>query len=62
MPLRALEVFLESVFKLVNIPIVCLRLINIGRRTKQVEVSFKTKTRSAIHHLTIAATGLALYG
>ncbi len=50
MPLRALQCFLDSVFKLANIPLVCPHYTRISRRAKQVEVSFKTKTRGAIQH------------
>ncbi|MCV5949054.1 transposase, partial [Escherichia coli] len=32
------------------------------RRAKEVEVSFKTKTRGVIQHLAIDATGLKVYG
>ncbi|EJE8676207.1 IS5 family transposase [Vibrio parahaemolyticus] len=46
MPLRALQGFYTC----------------ISRRAKEVEVSFKTKTRGAIQHLAIDATGLKVYG
>jgi hypothetical protein len=62
MPLRALQGFLDSVFKLANIPLVCPHYTCISRRSKDVEVSFKTKTRVAIQHLAIDATGLKVYG
>lgn len=62
MPLRALQGFLDSVFKLANIPLVCPRYTCISRRAKEVEISFKTKTRGVIQHLTIDATGLKIYG
>ncbi len=62
MPLRALQDFLDSVFKLANIPLVCPHYICISRRAKEVEVSFKTKTRGVIQHLAIDATGLKVYG
>ncbi len=62
MPLRALQGFLDSVFKLANIPLVCPHYICMSRRAKEVEVSFKTKTRAAIQHLAIDATGLKIYG
>ena len=48
MPLRALQGFLDSVFKLANILLVCPHYTCIGRRAKEVEVSFETKTRDAI--------------
>ncbi|CAE6901652.1 User locus_tag [Vibrio sp. B1ASS3] len=50
MPLRALQGFLDSVFKLANIPLVCPHYTCISRRAKEVEISFKTKTRGAIQH------------
>jgi hypothetical protein len=62
MPLRALQGFLDSVFKLANTPLVCPHYTCISRRAKEVEVSFKPKTRGAIQHLTIDATGLKVYG
>ncbi|OQK20868.1 IS5 family transposase, partial [Vibrio parahaemolyticus] len=58
MPLRALQGFIDSVFSLANVPIVCSHYSYISRRAKQVEVSFKPKTRGAIQHLAIDATGL----
>ncbi|EJG1716526.1 IS5 family transposase [Vibrio parahaemolyticus] len=62
MPLRALQGFIDSVFSLANVPIVCPHYSCISRRAKQVEVSFKPKTRGARQHLAIDATGLKVYG
>jgi hypothetical protein len=62
MPLRALQGILDSVFKLANIPLVCPHYTCISRLAKEVEVSFKTKTRGVIQHLAIDATGLKVYG
>ncbi|MBM5180179.1 IS5 family transposase, partial [Vibrio parahaemolyticus] len=62
MPLRALQGFIDSVFSLANVPIVCPHYSCFSRRAKQVEVSFKPKTRGAIQHLAIDATGLKVYG
>ena len=62
MPLRVLQGFLDSVFKLANIPLVWPHHTCISRRAKEVEVSFKTKTRGAIQFQTIDATGLKVYG
>lgn len=62
MPLRALQGFIDSVFSLANVPIVCPHYSCISRRAKQVEVSFKAKTRGVIQHLAIDATGLKVYG
>lgn len=62
MPLRALQGFLDSVFKLANIPLVCPHYTYISRRAKEVEVSFKPTARVAIQHLAIDATDLKVYG
>ena len=58
MPLRALQGFIDSLFKLANIPLTCPHYSCISRRAKQVGVSFKTKTKGAAVH----ATGLKVYG
>lgn len=62
MLLRALQGFLDSVFKFANIPLIGPHYTCISRRAKEVEVSFKNKTRVAIQHLAIDATGLKVYG
>lgn len=59
--LRALQGFIDSAFELVNIPLYCLDYTCISRRAKEIDVSFKTKTRGAIQHLTIDSTGLKVY-
>ncbi len=61
MPLRALQGFIDSIFRLTHVPLSCPHYTCISRRAKQVEVSFKTKTRGAIQHLAIDATG-KVYG
>lgn len=61
MPLRALQGVIESVFSLANFRIVCPHYSCISRRAKQVEVSFKPKSRGAKQHLAIDATGLKVY-
>ncbi|EIF03310.1 transposase [Vibrio tubiashii NCIMB 1337 = ATCC 19106] len=48
MPLRALQGFIDSLFKLAVIPQVCPHYTFINRRAKEVLVSFKTKTRGSI--------------
>ncbi len=62
MPWRAMQGFLDSVFKLANIPLVCPHDTCISRQAKEVEVSFKTKARRANQHFSIDATGLKVYG
>ncbi|MEZ9183237.1 IS5 family transposase [Vibrio splendidus] len=62
MPLRALQGFIDSIFRLAHVPLSCPHYTCISRRAKQVEVSFKTKARGAIQHLAIDTTGLKVYG
>ncbi len=62
MPLRALQGFIDSVFKLADVPLSCPHYSCISKRAKTVNISFKTKTRGAIQHLAIDATGLKVYG
>ncbi|MDN3617163.1 IS5-like element ISVba2 family transposase [Vibrio gallaecicus] len=62
MPLRALQGFINSIFRLAHVPLSCPHYTCISRRAKQVEVSLKTKTRGTIQHLAIDATGLKVYG
>tara|TARA_B100001059_G_scaffold234256_1_gene276337 strand:- start:947 stop:1249 length:303 start_codon:yes stop_codon:yes gene_type:complete len=54
--------FLDSVFKLANIPLVCPHYTCISHRSKDVEVSLKTKTRGVIQNLAIDVTGLKVNG
>lgn len=53
MPLRDLQRFINSVFKLAQIPLSCLHYLCINKRSKTVSVVFKTKTKGAIQHLVI---------
>nr|PMH94872.1 hypothetical protein BCU54_17015 [Vibrio lentus] len=61
MPLTALQGFVVSMFGLAHVPLSCPHYTCIIRRAKQVEASFKTKARGAIHHLAFGATGLKIY-
>lgn len=62
LPLRALQGFIDSVFKLANVPLVCPHYTCISRRAKEVEVSFHTSSRGVIQHLALDATSLKVYG
>ncbi|CAK1786117.1 hypothetical protein VCRA2110O318_150039 [Vibrio crassostreae] len=53
MPLRALQGFIDSIFRLAHVPLSWSHYTCISRRAKQVEISFNTKTRGTIQHLTI---------
>ncbi len=61
MPLRALQGFINSVFKLGEIPLSCQHYTCISKRAKTVNIAFKTKTRGAIEYLAIDSTGLKVY-
>ncbi len=62
MPLRASQGFIDSVFRLALIPLSSPHYSCISRRAKDVDVSFKTKTKGLIQHLAIDATGRKVYG
>lgn len=62
LPLRALQGFIDYVFKLAKVPLVYPHYTCISRRAKEVEVSFHTSSRGVIQHLAIDATGLKVYG
>ena len=62
MPLRASQGFIDSVFRLAQVPLSCPHYSCISRRAKDVDVSIKTKTKGPIQHLAIDATGLKVYG
>nr|QOS16274.1 hypothetical protein VP360_00024 [Vibrio parahaemolyticus] len=62
MPLRASQGFMDSVFQLAQLPLRSLHYSCISRRAKDINVSFKTKTKGPIQHLAIDATGLKVYG
>lgn len=62
MPLRASQGFIDSVFRLAQVSLSCPHYSCISRRAKDVDVSFKTKTKGPIQHLAIDATGLKVYG
>lgn len=61
-PCHALQGFINSVFKLVDILLSCPHYICIRKRAKTVNIAFKTKTRGIIEHLAIDSTGLKVYG
>lgn len=60
-PQRALQDFLDSVFKLVCILRICPHYTSISHRADGKEVSFKTKTTGVTQHLAIDAIGLKVY-
>ncbi|ODS05576.1 putative transposase for transposon Tn903 [Vibrio scophthalmi] len=56
MPLRASQGFMDSVFRLAQLPLCCPHYSCISRRAKDVDVRFKTKTKGPI------LQGLKVYG
>jgi hypothetical protein len=61
-PLRASQGFIDSVFQLAQLSLCCPHDCCISRRAKDVEVSFKTKTKGPIQHLAIDATVIKVHG
>ncbi|HAS8246700.1 TPA: IS5 family transposase [Vibrio vulnificus] len=62
MPLRGLQGFINSIFKLAELPLSCPHYSCISKLAKTVNVAFKTKTKGTIQHLAIDSTGLKVYG
>ncbi len=62
LPLRGLQGFINSIFKLAQLPLSCPNYSCISKRAKTVNVAFKTKTKGTIQHLAIDTTGLKVYG
>ena len=60
--LRALQGFVDSIFKLIGLPLRCPEYSLISRRAKRVNISIKTPTRGEISHLVIDGTGLKVFG
>ncbi len=61
MPLRSLQGFINSIFKLTQLPLSCPHCSCISKRAKTVDVAFKTKTKGTIQHIAIDATALKVY-
>ncbi|ATF09238.1 Mobile element protein [Candidatus Enterovibrio altilux] len=61
MLLRGLQWLINSVFKLVQLPLSCPPYSYISKRTKTINIMFK-KSKGSIQHLTIDFTGLKIYG
>ncbi|QLK87727.1 IS5 family transposase [Arsenophonus endosymbiont of Aphis craccivora] len=60
--LRALQGFVDSIFKLMSLPLCCPDYSLVSRRAKSVNISIKTPTRGEISHLVIDSTGLKVFG
>lgn len=60
--LRALQGFVDSIFKLMGLSLRCPDYYLASRRAKTVNINTKTPTRGEISHLVIDATGLKIFG
>lgn len=62
LPLRALQGFVDSLFKLMALPLRCPDYSLVSKRAKSVSISIKTPARGEISHLVIDSTGLKVFG
>ncbi|HAG0018068.1 TPA: IS5 family transposase [Salmonella enterica] len=62
LPLRALQGFVDSIFKLMGLSLRSPDYSLVSRRAKTVNICIKTPTRGEISHLVIDATGLKVFG
>lgn len=60
--LRALQGFIDSIFQLMGVSLVCPDYSLVSKRAKIVNISIKTPTRGEIEHLVIDSTGLKVFG
>lgn len=59
--LRDLQGFVDSIFKLMALPLRCPDYSLVSKQAKSVGISIKTPTRGEISHLVIDATGLKVF-
>src|SRR5574344_2186435 len=62
LPLRALEGFINSLFKLMKVPLQSPDYSCISKRAKTVEIKYRLPSHGPVAHLVIDATGLKVYG
>ncbi|USD32099.1 MULTISPECIES: IS5 family transposase [Vibrio] len=62
LPLRALQGFIDSIFKLLDVPLTSPGYTCISKRSKTVQVKYRNKSRGAIRHIAIDSTGLKVFG
>ena len=60
--LRALEGFLNSLFTLMNVPLISPDYTSISKRAKTVNVKYRNPSRGPITHVVVDATGLKVFG
>ena len=62
LPLRALEGFINSLFKLMAVPLKSPDYSCISKRAKTVEINYRAPSKGTVTHLVIDSTGLKVYG
>lgn len=60
--LRALEGFINSLFKLMDVPLKSPDYSSISKRAKTVPVKYRNPSRGPIAHVVVDATGLKVFG
>ncbi len=62
LPLCALQGFIDSIFKLFDVPMTSPEYTCISKRSKTVQVKYRNKSRETIRHIAIDSTGLKVFG
>lgn len=62
LPLRALEGFINSLFKLMAVPLKSPDYSCISKRANTVEINYRAPSKGPVTHLVIDSTGLKVYG
>ncbi|QGS48980.1 IS5-like element ISSpu14 family transposase [Shewanella putrefaciens] len=60
--LRATEGFINSLFRLMDVPLAAPDYTCISKRAKTVEVKYRNPCRGPVTHLVVDSTGLKVYG
>lgn len=61
LPLRALQGSIDSIFKLLDVPLTSPDYTCISKRSKTVQVRYRNKSRRVIRHIAIDSTGLKVF-
>ncbi|HHY0446973.1 TPA: IS5 family transposase [Vibrio parahaemolyticus] len=62
LPLCALQGFIDSIFKLMDVPLTSPDYPCISKRSKTVQVRYRNKSKGSIRHIAIDSTGLKVFG
>ena len=62
LPLRALEGFINSLFKLIDVPLASPGYSCISKRSRQVNIYYRLSRQGAVAHVVIDATRSKVYG